>query len=187
MKLLGFLIAVPLVFSSGLALADDVRHSNPQGYFDQATVLSAEPVYRSVEVNSPRQQCWNEPVRSQVESHSNKPRSHTSMILGSIIGAAIGNRFGSGRGKDAATVAGAVLGGSVGRDVSHANNYHHSHTQERVSYERRCETVDQYHTEQQLTGYDVRYRYKGKTYWTHTREHPGDRLTVSINVTPVGL
>lgn len=158
-----------------LAIAD---HNH--GTVVEATVLSVEPVYRTVRINNPVEQCWDEKVHVPARSHAN--RSYTPKILGAIVGAAVGNEFGKGRGKDLATVAGAVLGGSVGRDIQ---NQHRGHNTGRYVYEQRCETVDNYHTEQQVDGYDVTYRYDGQIYHTQTARDPGATIAVSVSVTPV--
>lgn len=165
----GIMLTIGVSLGPVIAVADT--------YLDEAVVISASPVYRTVQVNKPTEQCWNERVTRNENGH----RSHTSTILGTIIGAAIGNKFGEGKGRDAATVAGAVLGGSVGRDINAAKRRNSG----RVHYEQRCEVIDKYHSEQQLSGYDVKYRYNGSTYHTHTQQHPGDRITVSVNVSPV--
>ncbi|NKB62819.1 MAG: glycine zipper 2TM domain-containing protein [Gammaproteobacteria bacterium] len=171
-------LAVPSIFLlTGASILPGMAFANAGSYLDEAVVISANPVYRTVQVNEPIEQCWNERVVQSQSGH----RSHTSTILGTIIGAAIGNKFSKGRGRDVATVAGAVLGGSVGRDVNASKRRHN----ERVHYEKRCEVVDQYHSEQQLSGYDVQYRYNGNIYNTHTQRHPGNRITVSVNVSPV--
>ena len=149
------------------------------GTIEEAQVISANPVYRTVRVNEPVEQCWDEPVHVP-SSHGYY--SHTPKILGAIVGAAVGNEFGSGRGKDLATVAGAVLGGSIGRDVQARS---HSHSSGRVLYEKRCELVDRYHTEERLDGYEVTYRYNDQVYSTFTRHDPGPSLKVSVNVVPV--
>ena len=143
---------------------------------DEARVVSADPVYRTVRVNTPQEQCWDEPV--QVRSHTTK--SKTPEILGAIIGAAVGRNFGSGRGQDVATVAGAVLGGSIGHDVKNKR----AHASSRTVYEKRCEVVDRYHTEERIEGYDVTYTYNGQTYTTFTQYDPGDTIRVSVNVVP---
>ncbi len=168
----GSVIAASLMVVSGAALADYNGAT-----IDEATVLSANPVYRTVRINDPVEQCWDEPVQVPAQSGY---RSYTPTILGSIVGAAVGNEFGSGRGKDLATVAGAVLGGSVGRDVQARNQSRNS----RVVYEQRCETVNNYRTEERLDGYDVTYRYNGQVYNTYTQHDPGPTLRVSVSVVP---
>lgn len=169
----GLLAPVALLPVSMSALAEYDR-----GTIEEATVISTQPVYRTVRVNEPIEQCWDEPVH--VPSNSGY-YSHTPKILGAIVGAAVGNEFGSGRGKDLATVAGAVLGGSIGRDMQ-AN---HARRNSRVVYEKRCELVDRYRTEERIDGYEVDYRYNNQVYSTFTRHDPGPTLTVSVNVVPV--
>ena len=173
--------ATAFLFAATPAFAEYNR-----GTLEEAVVLSAEPVYRTVRVNQPVEQCWDEPVR--VQSQQRSYRSHTPKILGAVIGAAIGNRFGKGGGRDVATVAGAILGGSIGRDAQANHRTHHGNYQGsggETVYEQRCELVDQFRTEQKLDGYDVTYRYNGQTYNTYSEYDPGQTITVSVNVTPV--
>lgn len=156
--------------------AQDVRYN--EGVIEEAQVLSADPIYRTVRINDPVEQCWDEKV--YVSNH-NDYQSHTPKILGAIIGAAVGNNFGSGRGRHVATAAGAVLGGSIGRDVqSNKTRGHQS-----VEYQERCEVVNNYRTEQQIEGYDVTYRYNGQVLSTYTERDPGETIRVSVTVVPV--
>lgn len=169
-----FLAPVAVLAVSASALAEYAG-----GTIEEAQVLSASPVYRTVRVNEPVEQCWDEPVHVPVNTGY---RSHTPTILGAIVGAAVGNEFGKGRGKHLATAAGAVLGGSIGRDVQ-ARSY--SHNSGRVLYEKRCELVDRYHIEERIDGYEVDYRYNNQIYSTFTRHDPGQTLKVSVNVVPI--
>ena len=158
-------------YQSGTRYQDDTK-------VNEARVLSANPVYRTVRINDPVQECWDEQVHVPVH---NGYRSHTPKIVGALIGAAVGNKFGSGRGRHVATAAGAVLGGSIGRDVQASNHRHGT----RVEYQERCEVVDQYRTEERIEGYDVTYRYGGQTYSTFTQRDPGETIRVSVSVVPV--
>lgn len=166
-----------------VSTAASAEYSNRAQYSDgtieEAQVLSADPVYRTVRINEPVEQCWDEKV--YVSSAHSGYQSHTPKILGAIIGAAVGNKFGSGRGRHAATAAGAVLGGSIGRDVQ-ANR---QHDRQYVEYQERCETVDQFRTERQIDGYDVTYRYNGQVMSTFTEHDPGSTIKVSVSVVPV--
>ena len=168
----GSLAAVSMAVCSAAVLAEYDR-----GTIDEAEVLSAEPFYRTVRINDPVEQCWDEPVQVPAQSAY---KSYTPQIFGAIIGAAVGNEFGSGRGKDLATAAGAVLGGSIGRDVQAR-----SRGSSRTLYEKRCELVDRYRTEERLDGYDVTYRYNGQVYNTYTQHDPGSTIKVSVSVVPV--
>jgi uncharacterized protein YcfJ len=143
----------------------------------EADVVSAHPVYKSVQINDPVQQCWKEAVSVPQNDYT----SRTPEILGAIVGAGVGRLFGNGRGQDVATVAGAVLGGSIGRDQK--NKYNQKNAS--VRYEERCKMVSNIHNEERLDGYDVRYEYDGNIYRTHTRSDPGRTITLSVNVVPV--
>lgn len=150
-------------------------HGKHQARYDYARVTHVEPIYRTVRVNTPRQECWEEERASYQEGY----RSGTPMIIGGLIGGALGHQIGKGRGKDVATVAGALLGGSVARDVQnkkysggHANTY----------YETVCKTVDDYHTEERIEGYRVSYKYRGQIYTSRMDREPGERVRVRVRV-----
>ncbi len=168
---LGFAIPAVLLASSNMSIGYDGT-----GNIYEAEVLSANPIYQTVQINNPRQECWQEAVSVPVQ----RTQSRTPEILGAIVGAGVGRLFGSGRGQDLATVAGAVLGGSIGRDTKRHHQYGST-----VQYEQRCKTVDQYHTEERLEGYDVTYQYNGQTFTTRTQHNPGATIKVSVNVVPV--
>lgn len=151
-----------------------------QNQVDEARVIDSTPVYRTVKVSNPRQECWEEAV-SVPRYSTASTQSRTPEILGAIVGAGVGRLFGSGRGQDVATVAGAVLGGSIGHDI----NNRKKQTGSDVRYEQRCRTVDEYHTEERLQGYDVTYEYNGSVFTTRTKTDPGSTLRVSVNVVPI--
>ena len=151
-------------------------------YEDFARVVSAEPVFATVEHQVPRQQCWDERVQTHSSHYPSHHRSATPTLVGALVGGALGNELGHHkRNKQVGAVIGAVLGGSIARDVQRRHHDHHE-----VSYhtERRCETVYDVETEEQVIGYHVEYRYKGHDYETRTRNHPGKRLRVNVAVTP---
>ncbi len=150
------------------------KHGNVS--YDYAKVIKAEPIYETVSRTIPHQQCWHETVRYQ-EGHSNSP---TGAILGGLIGAAIGNEVGHRkRNKQVGAVAGALLGASVGHDLGRREGH------SRYGTEQRCETIHDTVYEQQLTGYQVTYKYKGKRYSLWTDRHPGDRIKVETTVRPI--
>ncbi len=159
---------------SGHALA---KHNSS---YDYARVVEVEPITKQIRVSNPRQECWEEQVaHREFRGH----RSATPTLLGSVIGGAIGNELGHHKdAKRAGVVVGALLGGSIGRDIGRrvnrpADTYY---TSQEV-----CKTYQDYHDEERIVGYQVFYRYKGETYSTETRQHPGDRIKVKISVTPV--
>ncbi|QKK12038.1 MAG: glycine zipper 2TM domain-containing protein [Pseudomonadota bacterium] len=87
-------------------------------YRDSAKVIDVTPIYRQIEVSTPREECWQEQVTYEAPAGRS---SATPVILGSIIGGVIGNQIGDGRGRKIATVAGTLLGASIGADNAHAN------------------------------------------------------------------
>lgn len=145
--------------------------------YDQARVVSADPVYETVSREIPVRECRQE----QVAYQSARRNSATGPILGAIIGGAIGNAVGhEKRNKQVGTVVGAVLGGSIGADVSRRNR------SGPVEYrtEEVCDTRYEVHSEEQLAGYDVRYVYGGTTYQTRMPRDPGESLRVRVRVSP---
>ncbi len=148
--------------------------------FDYAEVIESTPIYRTVEVSVPREECWTEEVVSQRRAHS---QSSTPAILGTIIGGALGNAVGHDKSnKRLGTVVGAVLGHSIGRDIVAATSRGRVTQVETV---RQCETVYDHHDEERLLGYQVRYRYHDKDYSVRMDDDPGEFVRVRVDVQPV--
>jgi uncharacterized protein YcfJ len=160
------------------ASADDYYQSD-DGFYDYAKVIKVRPIYRTVQISTPRQECWNE---ERVEYYDGYNRSATPVVIGGLLGGVIGNRFGKGRGRDVATVAGIALGASIASDMR--KNKHPGHS--RVVNEPVCKTINEYVEEERLDGYKVRYRYKGHIYSTRMNEHPGKKIRVHVQVSPAG-
>jgi len=194
--------AITLALCAGLvsttALADrhDSRYSNRQNnrHTDFAQVITAEPIYRTVEQRIPVENCWTEQVREEVpvyqQASHRRPKSATGVILGSVIGGAIGNAVGAGdENKKVGTVVGAILGASVGHDISRHNRRQtrdqYSHTEVNYRNVERCEVSEKIETEQMTIGYDVTYRYQGRTYTTRMDRDPGRKLKVAVNIQPI--
>ena len=142
-------------------------------------VLDVEPLVRIVQVTTPQEVCWEEPVH---HAGYRGRESHTPKILGGIVGGVVGNQFGSGRGKAVMTVAGALLGASIGRDVAHRRA---RHGPTHISMERRCKIEQVTHEEERIDGYEVTYEYGGREFSTHTPVNPGDTIRVRVRVEPV--
>ncbi|MCH2191615.1 MAG: hypothetical protein MK188_11885 [Gammaproteobacteria bacterium] len=162
-------------------------HNN--AVYDYAKVVNVDPVYETYQVNNPVEQCYSERVRVRGHRYPGKRSSKTPEILGGIIGGAIGNQVGKrggGKARDVATVVGAVLGGSIARDIKHSQPRHpYRNNHYRYETVQRCETQDSYSTKQELVGYHVTYKYRGKVYYGQFDEHPGNRIKVKVTVDPV--
>jgi len=145
-----------------------------------ADVLESTPLYRLVEIEVPREQCWEEEV-----AVDNYPRrqSNTPVVVSTIIGGAIGNALGHKKSNQrVGAVLGAVLGHSIGRDIMRQ----HSGSAVR-GYEvvQRCETAYERHQEERLVGYKVTYLYNGQQYNVRIDSDPGEQIQVRVNIQPV--
>ncbi len=153
-----------------------------RGGYDTARVIRAEPIYQRVSVKQPVEYC----ELQQVAERPRRDGSATAPVLGAIIGGAIGNAVGSGKSnKRVGAAAGAVLGGAIGYDMSRQGRS--SRHPGAVTYRTQevCSVRHEVRQERRITGYDVTYRYQGRTYVTRTDRHPGDRIPVRVDVRPV--
>ena len=169
--------------SAGAQYRSEYRNTNAQANYDFARVISAQPIYETVEVDEGREVCSNQRVNYAQQDYR-QHRSESGSVLGAIIGGVIGNQFGSGNGRAAATVAGVALGSAVARDAQNSSRYNHDRRYTSRT-ERICEYQPNYRTERQIVGYDVRYDYKGQTGRTTTRNQPGQTIRVQVAVTVI--
>ncbi len=171
---LNWLLATVSLSVAGNSMAS---HEYRNEHIEYAKVTDVRPIVRLIDVSTPRQECWQEPVH-HVEVRDDYTTGRT--ILGGIIGAAIGNQIGRGRGNDAATVVGGLAGAAVGANSARAERYEERH----VDYEDRCRTTYQHHQEERIDGYEVTYRFAGQEYTTVMAEKPGKRIPVNVQVRP---
>ena len=79
-----------------------------------ADVLRVDPIYDTVRVDQPREECYDTDVSRRGGRYEN---TTTGTIVGALIGGALGNQVGKGDGRKAATIAGAVAGGVIGNNA----------------------------------------------------------------------
>ncbi len=175
-----------------------------QAYSDTAQVVSAQPIYERV--STPRQECVNETVTvdrrtpsagyQEASYNSAAPTGDRTVgagtVLGAIIGGVVGHQFGnSGRGRDHGTVAGVIGGGIVGNLIENSQprtTTNYDPQPARVDYTpetrtvQRCQTVQD--SREQISGYNVTYRYNGRDYQTRMAYDPGPTLNVRVNLAP---
>ncbi len=163
--------------ASSAAFPQDRYRGDRDDYYDYAKVEHVKPIYRTVRVNRPRQECWQEDVIHRDRGG----RSATPLVVGGILGGAVGHQIGNGRGRDIATVAGALLGASIGNDMRQRDY----RGREWVSTENVCRDVVDYSEERRVVGYEVSYRYHGRHYVTEMDHDPGRRVRVAVDVAPV--
>ncbi|PUA28310.1 MAG: hypothetical protein B0W54_17730 [Cellvibrio sp. 79] len=133
-----------------------------------AEVVRTTPITKQTKI--PHQECRDETVVKQ------RPVKDENRIagkaVGAVLGGVLGHQVGGGNGKKVATVAGAVAGGYAGDKVQ--KNMQEGDTYTTV--EKRCKTV--YETREDITGYNVIYRLKGKESNIRLDRDPGDRIPV---------
>ncbi len=167
----------------GLLLALQVSQAGASGNieYDYATVIDAEPIFQTVQISEPRRQCWQEQVRYR-DGYSNGGTA-VQTVMGGVIGGALGNAVGHRkRNRQVGAVVGAVLGATISNAyASKRKRYDEGlYVNEEV-----CEIVEESHMEEQIVGYNVRYRYSNSTYTTRTDVDPGDTIKVRIAISPV--
>ena len=177
--------ALVLSFSSEVFATDDYA-TNVE--YDYATVIDAEPIFKTIRVSTPRQECWEEEVTYDNEYYDNRYRDGrhrgASTLVGSVVGGALGNAVGHRRkNRQVGTVVGAVLGAVIGN--AYAAEKYHDHQYVSYGFEKRCHVVEDTHVEKRIVGYNVRYRYSNVTYSTRTKVDPGDTIKVRIAISPV--
>ena len=161
------------------------RHDNyapPQERFEYAKVINVRPIYREVRVSEPSRECWQEPVRSQV-SHGHP--SAGGMLAGGIVGGIIGHHLGTGRKhRGIATAVGTLVGAKIGHEAVNQgrSSGHHSQVDE---LRETCTTVQRVRYREEIDGYDVTYKYKGRKYQIEMPYDPGKRIKMRIQVVPV--
>ncbi|MCG2633549.1 MAG: glycine zipper 2TM domain-containing protein [Gammaproteobacteria bacterium] len=166
--LLAGLIALAMHTGAGASPRSD-------SYYDYADVISAQQLYRTVRIDRPVRECWDEAVYMEDRRYN----SHTPVILGGVVGGLLGHELGrKGSHGGLATAAGTVLGASIGRDARQRNRGGRYQTVER------CETRHESHEEERADGYRVTYRYQGQEYVARTETDPGDRFRVRVAVSP---
>jgi uncharacterized protein YcfJ len=172
-------LALILALFATTAAAQNGRYPAPPAddgntHYGWADVLRVDPVYSVARVETPRQDCYDQPVVRQERGTG----SAAGTILGAVVGGVLGSTVGKGDGRTAATVAGAVAGGAVGNSASRTGDrvYEGSET--------RCRNVATVTEQRRISGYDVEYRYRGEVYVSRLNYDPGERLRVRVAVAP---
>lgn len=181
------LVMAGLLFAgSAMAWQDDYYSRGRDVGYDWATVVDVDPIVDSNRRPVSRDVCYDEPVERYNPGYTARRDSTGSTLLGAVIGGALGNTVGKGDGRKAATIAGALIGGSIGHENSRRRGDYYQEGYYETDYQTRCRTETEYRGSDEVVGYDVTYRYNGRTYHTTMDHHPGNRLRVRVDrdVTP---
>jgi uncharacterized protein YcfJ len=165
-------LAVAAVFTAlaPAAYGQDYRYRDSR---DTARVIESTPVY---EAGSVREECWNPSARTFELRHDGRDSTKDGTAIGAIAGGILGHQVDSGGG----TIAGALLGGLLGNQIDRSHNRYDQSDLD-LSRCRRVAVNDG-----AITGYDVRYVYRGQEYTTRMSHDPGRRLRVDDYGRPFG-
>jgi len=142
-----------------------------------ADVVAVKEVTQTIKI--PRKECRDVLVRQQVPASD--PNRIAGTVIGGVAGGVLGHQIGSGTANTVATIVGAAGGAYVGNQVQGSMQKSDVVT----TTKRNCKTV--YDKTQQLVGYDVTYRLKGREDVVRTSFRPGTTLPVEngqVVVTP---
>ncbi len=169
-----------------LAWNDDYYGRRSEVRYDYARVVDVEPIVDRDRRPVRRDVCYSEPVEYYHPRYSGRRDTTGATVAGALIGGALGNLVGKGDGRKAATVAGALIGGSIAHDSARRHSYYEGGGYYSTGYEERCRTETEWRGRDHVVGYDVTYRYEGRTYHATLDRDPGSRLRVRVDrdVTP---
>jgi uncharacterized protein YcfJ len=170
-------VAVSLLSNIGLARAD-----HDESEYAWAKVVNVDPIYRVVRFPTPKEECYQDEVRTWRE-----PRRYNvagSTFFGAAVGGLLGSTFARGDARIATTAGGALIGAALGNGIAQGGN-RHSRGYEDVRYVNRCRVVQHVREERVIDGYWVDYKFRGRIYRTQMEEAPGSKIWVRITVDPV--
>jgi len=158
---------------------EDTDYSvNSDSFTVNAKVISVTPIFRYVTYDTPREHCYKERV-TQTNYYDGDRNSR--MLLGGIIGGVIGNNIGHGESRKARAVVGALIGSHIGSSIADQ----HAYSSQQTGYQTQCETQHVSETRKKVAGYDVSYRFRGRIMTTQLPYHPGRRIKLHVNLSPV--
>ena len=181
------------------AMQYDNRYARDYSRTDVAQVVRAVPMGDPYQ-NYERQECWNERTNGYQPGYYRDPNGQlyyrgtdsnvNGTVIGGLVGGALGNQTGKGDGKQVATIGGAIIGALIGNSVdrnsgpSARNNGEYQYQTGGTTT--RCRTVSDYgRNDNRWSGYDVTYRYAGRTYKAVTPYRPGPTIRVAVDVRPL--
>ena len=165
------------VLSCALCLFFPVLASASHGSHEatiRVQVVHSEPVYETVRVNRPIEECRMERVPART---SRKP-SKTVNLLGAIAGGALGRHLGHGGQEE---WLGTIVGGMLGHTMADEIQEHRiSHSHRYPSRMEVCHWVDHWETRRELIGYEVTYELAGREFTSFSSSRPGATMEVAL-------
>ena len=174
----------PIISACAISFAMSVQVQAADIIYDYADVVDATPLFKTVRISIPKEECWNERVPHHGNQHNRGTSDALGSVLGGVIGGAIGNEVGhSKKNKQVGAVVGAIVGSTIGKSI--ANNNGKRHGEVIYTTEEVCRVYQDYHEEDRVIGYSVRYRYNNKSYTTRMKSDPGETIKLRLAISPV--
>jgi len=166
---------IATLITSGLILITAQTHAEENFHYDYATVMQSKPVYQIVTVTGEEKKCRAE----EVVYHQPVQRGKSNSLVGGILGAAVGHALGHrSKHRTGATIAGALVGASIASDKQRGFTETHS-------IENRCRMIPTSWEEERIIGYNVVYRYNGRTFETRLPFEPAESLRIRVIIAPI--
>jgi len=178
---LAFTTSLAILGSTNVSAEHKRNYHQDNSHVQYARVVHVKPIYENVRIAYPEQVCWREDFSKPIKRRVSNTSPET-ILVGGIIGGVIGHKLGENHNQGLSTVAGALIGTAI---ASEANAEYYRTGEYRIERRQQCRIEQHYRTEQQLKGYRVTYRFRGEIYTTRTNYHPGKRIPVNVEVTPV--
>jgi uncharacterized protein YcfJ len=176
------LIAIWLLAPMAQAGSRDRDHWHESGHhsrYDYAKVVDVDPIIRRERIRVEREVCWNEQVRVRADGY-HRGNAIGGAVVGGVIGGVVGHELGHGHHhKQVGTAVGVAVGATLGHQLAARR-----HERYETVTQRRCAVKPDLEYHEAVTGYRVKYRYKGRVYHTRTAAHPGKRIRVKVDVEP---
>jgi uncharacterized protein YcfJ len=147
----------------------DSRPMSRSERLEYGRVVDSKPVYQS---GNRREECWNPRAGHYEERRDTRDSNVNGTVAGAVIGGVVGHQVDSGAG---GTIGGAVIGGLIGNQIDKGHN---SNAQDDLDYSR-CRVIGDGGT---VTGYDVRYEYRGREYTARLDHQPPRLLRVGRDI-----
>lgn len=162
------------ILSAYLITAASFAHGASDSFVDYAEVVSVNPITRTVHIPDQRKECWDEIVTKPAKE--DEGGSFFGTLLGGVAGGLLGHQVGGGSGKTAATIGGTIAGAAVGNKIAKGNR----DNEPEQNYQRRCRVIDKGYNQDRIEGYNVKYKYEGKTYNIRTNYDPGEKIKIRV-------
>ncbi|WDD97809.1 glycine zipper 2TM domain-containing protein [Thalassomonas actiniarum] len=189
------LITISLLATAANASAG---HHRGDSFYARGKVIAATPIYQTVRVEHIHDDsCWRRVSHHHSSSGHYAGNEVAATVVGAVIGGTVGHvLFKKSDLKGVGTVAGAIIGGSVGNEIGHSNHSYqksrHSHNSghyksgyRHASHRKVLHCRQAYTSFEEISGYEVTYKYQGEIYHTRTRHHPGKKIKLRVTVDPV--